>query len=153
MTMCAFFASGCDGWREPDAPSPYVDQGISTQDIPHAYRAPIGLMSAIGRNGLIEDLPTCEGFSIGGLSDARDWRAFQRDVNARLGERAGVLTDISAFDAKAHRISVTSRPIGGGASPLETEWTVRTKADDDSAHGAEHVLDCIESVFLKDLTQ
>ncbi|MGB3723622.1 MAG: hypothetical protein WA979_12495 [Pacificimonas sp.] len=132
----------CEG--EPDVPSRYRDIGIPVADVPPAYRVPLAAMNAIGRGGMIEKLETCEGFSLteNGLPlDLASLGDFRRMVYRRLGERAGVATDISAYDSGASRVTILSRSIAGDEAELESEWTLRLDGE---------ALDCVSAVDLRE---
>lgn len=136
--------AGCGS--EPDDTSRYTDSGLRAAEVPPAFRAPLGVMTAIGRRGLAETLDICDDFRLtveGEAAEADAWRSFGRSVDDRLGQRAGVLTDISDYAPAENRVTILSRPIGGEAPALETDWQLRTTAAGN--------LDCVASVDMREV--
>jgi|TARA_R100000501_G_scaffold17783_1_gene33785 hypothetical protein len=134
--------AACDN-AEP-GPARYADTGIALRDVPPAFRGPLAAMSAIGRGGMTASMDICDDFVLrhdGVPVEGEGLTAFRRDVNRRLGERAGVATDISAIDRNRATVTILSRAIGGDEAMLETDWALRLYDNDR--------LNCVAGVNLR----
>lgn len=139
--MMALMLSGtaaCDGQggAEQKAPRP------APVEVPAAFRAPLGVMTALASGMLFERLPTCEGFEAVGEGFRGDgWTAFAGEVRRRLNGR-NASTGVVAYDEAGPSVAIATDILGGDLR-IVTRWDMRA-ADGGAA------LDCIERVEIRE---